>query len=1004
MTQLVVRYPRVYWPGSIYTGVKLMARALSLAVLLFAAYVLLPLSVLAEEGVHLDLGSSNPGLQHEESTTIDVGGTTKTIDANSVLTPGEFVAASQALAGGQQIQLDANGVAIGGIVETHLFNNLTGLVIPTGVTAVHDFGTAPILSIAGTLNNSGTLQAISSTTSTSLAQIVATNIYNNAGATITSVVGNSVLDLSLTATQSLVNAGTISSSGALNVVSSQITNATTESVMSAVNTATFTTTTLANLGTINSNVGVIIQNIDATVKDVLAVTGGVFKADKLSFINDGGWVKVAVEQLQGDVHVQAGEAAIGSSVGDLNIASMNLTGDPLYYSNGNIDLSGLFTSGSTFATGGEDFVVLAGGNITAVNAPTDALVCACNFGGTGGRMNLQAGVTFSVFGLQSAFEGGGGQINCSNCSLNYTVNGVSATGGNIDMPNVSLSTNGNSIVLGASAGSVNAGSVSIGSINASGYGRQDGGGINVSGNSTIETGALTAVGGAAGQDGGSISLQLSSASMHDISVYGDINASAGVSATSAGTRGSIRFNNNSGGDIIVYGEILNDGFSTSFLGGIPRPGGAGEVGGGGGSGSAPVTCVGGSLPGGVTITGGGCALNQPLPVIALAPSVSLGASTGSVSSTTSAASQNVITVVSSGSGLPSLNISGFSSASALAQNATAIIQTKEGKGVRIMTPDEEADETRTGNSVGDIGNMQSGGKLVFGAQDLANDDLIPADGSGEIVVGGKISQQTTGQPKKTWEKNDNWEQEILIGGVPVRLGGTRAGSGVRRNYLASASMSVMLSGDEFMLQKNSRFNHDEGDEHNIFLSEGSIFANPKTDSVVHTGTADIYLSEGAMAGIETTNGLTRIKAISQGSKVTVVAGKHRMDINAGEEILVTNHRPTKQEVFPLDGVGRRQIIAYALDEQTTAVLGEFAVATYLRNADVVADLRNPHPTNRFAQQMSHRVLKASAALDMVTRTHGRFFIPPKQTAVVPDWIFKNGKWPAALCLAKNEIE
>src|SRR5262249_4431514 len=145
-------------------------------------------------------------------------------------------------------------------------------------------------------------------------------------------------------------------------------------------------------------------------KAELSVMGGTISANTVSFVSPQGRINVAVDRINGSVDVSGGTAQIGVQQGNLDLAVVNLTGDPIYYAlNGNLDLSGLFSSGSTFSTSGQDFIALASGNITATGAPSNAVIDATNGGNNGGAITLAAGVNFTVNGTTTSL------ITCNNC-------------------------------------------------------------------------------------------------------------------------------------------------------------------------------------------------------------------------------------------------------------------------------------------------------------------------------------------------------------------------------------------------------------------------------------------------------------------------------------------------------------------------------------------------------------------------------------------------------------
>lgn len=139
---------------------------------------------------------------------------------------------SQVLHSGMQtIVLNSQGQATGGYFFLNNRTQLSTLQIPSGVTGIFNAAShsGSVLDVLGSLINSGTLDIVSSSNTVTNASIVAANIFNLAGATITSiqpaggVAGLSNLapsvSFSLTAAKDIINSGTISSSAGLNLVS-----------------------------------------------------------------------------------------------------------------------------------------------------------------------------------------------------------------------------------------------------------------------------------------------------------------------------------------------------------------------------------------------------------------------------------------------------------------------------------------------------------------------------------------------------------------------------------------------------------------------------------------------------------------------------------------------------------------------------------------------------------------------------------------------------------------
>jgi adhesin HecA-like repeat protein len=159
--------------------------------------------------------------------SIVVGGHRQTVAPGSLLTPAEAVAVQQVLSSGRQtIVLGTYGNATGGSLILPSQQALSSLVVPRGVTAVRDFAPSQ-MSLTGNFTNAGRFYAVSTDAGMTNAMISALGISNLRGGLLTTVLpmgglpgfSNAISNLSLTlASRRLLNAGTISSAGDLNLI------------------------------------------------------------------------------------------------------------------------------------------------------------------------------------------------------------------------------------------------------------------------------------------------------------------------------------------------------------------------------------------------------------------------------------------------------------------------------------------------------------------------------------------------------------------------------------------------------------------------------------------------------------------------------------------------------------------------------------------------------------------------------------------------------------------
>lgn len=381
-----------------------------------------PLGALASpEPVNLDLSSGLPNVRASSAANftpsqINVGGVLRSVDSSSMLTASEFLALQQVLSTGMQsINVATGGHAVGGTVSTASFGAfVANLVIPQGVTAIHDAGVAQALNLSGNLTNAGRLLAVSTNSAVTNAIFNASNIYNQQGALLSSVLPSSGLrgfanavprlDLTLNAAQDIINSGTMSSSGNLNLrAGGSIVNAQPPAIsgpsplIQAIANVNLDAPNMINSGSIRSATGDIniasataqanqsdfSERIDNTAgviealngainighplysgKMNLTLTGGDLLSNQLNFNLGSGIVDASVDKISGQVNINAGVAHLGSASGDLHLGNLHLIGDPTFFNDaGNIDIAGDITVG-------EALTIAASGNITASSNAT----------------------------------------------------------------------------------------------------------------------------------------------------------------------------------------------------------------------------------------------------------------------------------------------------------------------------------------------------------------------------------------------------------------------------------------------------------------------------------------------------------------------------------------------------------------------------------------------------------------------------------------------------------
>lgn len=427
------------------------------------------------------------------------GGRAQIIGSGAALTPAQAVALQQVMAtGSQSVVLSALGNAVGGSVIFNAGTNLASLSVPRNVTVVTDFSNNAVLNIVGNLTNFGSLYGVSTNSAINTANFTAKNITNNTGALISTVLpGNGLagfanalpdLNLTLNAVEKLINNGTISSAGNLNLSADSITNGS-SGLMSANKDVNAVTNNLTNAGTIQAgnNINVTAQTVQnmivnnaggllsaanainfnnspATKELQTSIVGGSLLSNEVNIDAGAGNGFLNVDNLSGLLNATAGSGKFGSG-SSLHLGDLNISGDPTYFSNGSltVTLPLTFDEAITLLAGGD--IILSGQTIQSRDTGTQ-----------GFNITIIAGANLVASGGATAAPGGTvppGQISTGSVK----VSGPSATGGNVFGVNATI--DANSLGTGQNAGNILIAAYSNGT----------GGNINLAG-ATISASAL----------------------------------------------------------------------------------------------------------------------------------------------------------------------------------------------------------------------------------------------------------------------------------------------------------------------------------------------------------------------------------------------------------------------------------------------------------------------------------------------------------------------------------
>lgn len=583
-----------------------------------------PLSTAAQVAdSHFDLNSTerNNTAAVSGAVQLQVGDSVRTITSLDGLTDAEHIAVQQKIAtGDQSILLGALGNAVGGTFNVHsdISGAIGSLVIPAGVTAIHDFGVSQ-LNITGNLSNSGNLFGISTNAAVQSGIISASNIFNQSGGLLTTVLpagglpGSTSplasLNLTLNVVNNIVNAGVISSSGSLtaiaggsitNVVQSvtgaaspiftavgnlnlQASNIVNQGLLASINSnINISTLVPSNFSLINTGGTVEALNGSINVRDSLAsgvldtlLSGGDFIARELNLFSGCGLVNVDARDIQGTVNIFGAQAHVNSATSSLNLGDIVLTGDPTFFNS----LGDVLISGDLVFNGAPLAIVAAGSILSQTGA---GRIDTSSTTGDAGAITLIAGAQFTTDGAPAAF---------GDSAATLTITGGSASGGHIDLSHItsmdsrSSAGNGGNITLAAFSGtSADSGSIALPqsvTVYSGGDSSSASGNVVVLGGSPtgveITVGSIDTTGGSSGGDikvvarspvlDGSVFIEDGSIMIASGSILGG-DLGPGAVTTGALTASGRSIEVTVYGNVLIKGAIANDAIGTADGGSV----------------------------------------------------------------------------------------------------------------------------------------------------------------------------------------------------------------------------------------------------------------------------------------------------------------------------------------------------------------------------------------------------------------------------------------------------
>jgi len=190
-----------------------------------------------------------------------------------------------------------------------------------------------------------------------------------------------------------------------------------------------------------------------------------------------------------------------------------------------------------------------------------------------------------------------------------------------------------------------------------------------------------------------------------------------------------------------------------------------------------------------------------------------------------------------------------------------------------------------------------------------------------------------------------------------------------RSFLAAVIFTAIsgvvgqssLAGDatSFILHLGNGSQYHNLNEHALYLNSGDLLIEATESGLVVTPMAFTYVKDGAIVLFRVNAGIERIMTMwdKSRSSVVTIAQKSAATLGAGDEVIITDHRPFYREIHQSDVIARRRIDRYFVGNGVFMTTTEFSLPHALRHSGLLTS------GNASDKNLSHKILKTALILD-----------------------------------------
>lgn len=170
----------------------------------------------------------------------------------------------------------------------------------------------------------------------------------------------------------------------------------------------------------------------------------------------------------------------------------------------------------------------------------------------------------------------------------------------------------------------------------------------------------------------------------------------------------------------------------------------------------------------------------------------------------------------------------------------------------------------------------------------------------------------------------------------------------------------------FASPRSSFVHHKDG---SIDLSRGELCVSALQPAGIVSNGVTVLANAGGIVSVKSIQGNTYVRACSSAGTVAVKINGTTIKLNAGEEMIVTAHKPDRTELRPADGISRRNLRTMQVADRYVA-LCDFAIISMLSNGGALVGLQ--HSNDSTNKHLLSRMLKTAATVDTVLNYRGAY--------------------------------